>query len=345
MRKLLVAAVLAAGVIASLFVARPVAAAASGEFSLQVYPSPLVTTVKPGQTTTIDLNIRNNGREAEALKIIPRAFKINNNSEQLELADNQVPDIAKWITFGAGNFTVQPGQIYAQKVTLAVPEETGFSYAFALVISRTAEPPKITGRTINAQLAVFSLINVDRPGAVRSLEVTKFATSKSTYEYLPAEFEIAFKNTGNTIVQPNGTVFIQRGNTDITPIDTLKVNEGGGYILPGSTRTFTAKWDNGFQVMTPKLQTDGTTKTELNWNWNKLGDVRIGQYTAKLIAIYDDGYRDVPLERETTFWVIPWLMILVIFAIFLLIAAGVFSLVRGALRMGKKMGRKTSRRF
>lgn len=345
MRKLLFAAVVVAGMIASVATVRPVHAAATGAFSLQVSPSPLVTLVKPGQTTVVEMKVRNNGPEAEDLKIAPRAFNIDGNSEHLELVEDQVPDIAKWISFSAAQFTVQPGQTYTQKVTFKVPAEAGFSYALALVITRANQQPNAPGRNINAQLAVFSLINVDRPGAVRALEVTKFAPKQGTYEYLPAEFEIEFKNTGNTIVQPSGTVFIQRGSKDATPIDTLKVNEGGGYILPGTSRTFTAKWENGFQVITQKPQVDGTTKPELTWNWNKLGDLRIGSYTAKLIAIYDDGQRDVPLEREVNFWVIPWLMILGILGIVALIGAGIFSLVRGTLRMGQKFGGHKPRRF
>jgi hypothetical protein len=227
-----------------------------------------------------------------------------------------------------------------------VPKEAGFSYAFALVIERVKEQQGIPGqRSLNASVAIFSLINVDRPGAVRSLEVTSFRTSYGTYEYLPAEFTVELKNTGNTIVQPSGNIFVKQSPGDATPLATLLVNDAGGYILPGTTRSFTAAWDNGFQVVTKKPQTDGSTKEELTWNWNKLGDIRIGKYSAKLVAVYDDGHRDVPLEAELSFWVIPWKMLLIVLAALLLVAAGVWSLVRGVFKVSRKIGgpRKKSR--
>jgi hypothetical protein len=333
-----------AAVFAGLFTsARPASAAATGEFHIQVSPSPLVTLVKPGTSTTIDLNVRNNAGETEELKIVPRAFTLDDKSEQLELADDELPDLASWITFGSSTFTVQPGKTFTQHIKLTVPKETGFSYAFAFVISRVNQPVQTTGRTIKASVAVFTLINVDRPGAVRALQVTRFVSKKGLYEYLPAMFEIDFKNTGNTIVQPSGNLFIQRDSTDPAPLATLSINKAGGYILPGATRTITVKWENGFQVLTPKPQPDGTTKDELTWNWNQLADIRLGKYTAKLVAIYDDGFRDVPLQGELTFWVVPWLMLLIVLAVLLLLFAGIWSMARSLFKASRKIGKKKIR--
>lgn len=318
------------------FMARP-AHAADGEFSLQVYPSPLVATVKPAQATTLELKIRNAGTAPEDLTIAPRAFKIDSKTQQLQISTDQVPDIASWITFSSARFTVQPGQTFTQNITLKIPANAGFSYAFSFVIKRTNQQIATSGRSLEPTVAVFALINIDRPGAVRSLEVTRFAATKGTYDYLPASFDIDFKNTGNTIVQPSGNVFIQRGQDDANPIATLTVNQNGGYILPGTTRTLNVTWDDGFQVITKKPQADGTQKEELTWNWNKLASIRFGKYTAKLVAVYDDGHRDVPLQAETTFWVFPWQMLLGILAILALVGAGIWSLVRGVVRGARKM--------
>lgn len=317
--------------------ARP-AHAADGEFSLQVYPSPLVTTIKPGQQTTVELKIRNTGAAAEDLVIAPRAFKVDSKTQQLELSENQTPDIASWITFSAPRFTVQPGQTATETIKFNVPSNAGYSYAFALVVSRANNQVLPSGRSLQARVAVFALINVDKPGAVRSLEVTRFAATKSNYDFLPATLEIDFKNTGNTIVQPSGNVFIQRSASDVTPLATLDVNQGGGYILPGATRTITVTWDDGFQVITKKPQADGSQKEELTWNWNKLSAMRIGKYTAKLVAIYDDGHRDVPLQAETTFWVFPWQMMLAGLAIVALLGAGIWSIVSNIVRTSRKIG-------
>jgi hypothetical protein len=325
---------------------RPVLAANTGDFSLQVYPSPLSTEVKPGEKSTVELHVRNNAAETENLKITPRAFRTDSASKQLRIVEDQVPDVAKWVTFSAPIFTVASAQTFTESITFTVPKDAGFSYAFALVIERVKEQQGVPGqRSLNASVAIFSLINIDRPGAVRSLEVVSFRASNSTYEYLPAEFSVELKNTGNSIVQPSGNIFVKRNLRDTAPVATLQVNEAGGYMLPGTTRTFTATWDEGFQVVTKKLQADGSTKEELAWNWNKLGDTRIGRYAAKLVAVYDDGHRDVPLEADLSFWVIPWKMLLLALALVLLVVVGVWSLMRGVFKITRTMGGGRRKRF
>jgi hypothetical protein len=155
-------------------------------------------------------------------------------------------------------------------------------------------------------LAVFSLINIDRPGAKSSLQVVQFTSSKRLYEYLPATLSIRFHNDGNTIVQPYGNLFIQRGATSKKPLAALVVNENKGYILPGTARTVTASWNDGFATYQTTAQADGSSKRHLNIDWSKLSHFRIGRYTAKLVAVYSDGQHDVPIEGSVTFWVVPW---------------------------------------
>lgn len=316
----------------------PVAAQSTGPFSIQVTPSPLAATLKPGETTNLDLKIRNASSATEELRIDARTFRVDQNSQQLRIHEDQQPEIASWIKFSPQVFTVPSSQTVTVKIAIAVPKEAGFSYAFAMVITRAnATPQQLGGQSIKASVAVFALLNVDRPGAVRALEISKFAANKQSYEYLPAEFDIEFKNTGNTIVQPAGTLFIQRGSNDPKPVDTLEVNDAGSYILPGATRTLKMTWDNGFLVNQPRTDDAGNTTHELTWNWNKFGDMRFGQYTAKLIAIYNDGARDVPLTAETTFWVFPWLIVLAVLAVVGLIGFGLWSIISKIIGLGKRI--------
>jgi len=313
----------------STFILPRTAAAASGEFSLQVSPSPLVLTVKPGQTSVNELKIRNAGSQAEKLTIAPRSFTIDNASGQVKFDDDKIPpEIGNWISFGEKNFTVQPGETYSQKVTIAVPQAAGFSYSFGLVITRQDAPPSVNGgQSIKPTVAIFALINVDKPGATKTLALEDFTTDKQIYEYLPTTINIKLKNTGNTIVQPTGNVFIQRGENDTKPIDTLSVNPTEGYILPGSIRTLSVNWDDGFQVLHNTTDDSGKTSQSLAWNWNNLGNIRMGYYTAKLVAIYNDGQRDVPIVSEVGFWVIPWKLLLGALLVVGLIGFGVWSLL------------------
>ena len=317
-------------------------AAASGEFSLQVSPSPLVITIKPGQTSVNELKIRNAGSQAEKLTIAPRSFTIDNSSGQVKFDDTKTPpEIGDWVTFGAKNFTVQPGETFTEKVSIAVPQGAGFSYSFGLVITRQDAPPNVGGgQSIRASVAIFALISIDKPGATRTLALEDLSTDKQVYEYLPTTINLRFKNTGNTIVQPTGNIFIQRGENDTKPIDTLAVNPNEGYILPGSVRTFSTSWEDGFQVLHTATDDSGKSSQSLAWNWNNIANIRIGYYTVKLVAIYNDGQRDIPVVSEVGFWVIPWKLLLGTLVVLGLVGFGIWSLLSKIFGVSKKRGKR-----
>ncbi len=314
------------------------------DFSLQVTPSPLVTTLKPGTTTTLEMRIRNAGTGTENLKIEPRTFAVDKQTGEVNLDDTKSPDIAPWISYSAPRFTIKPGEWFTQKVTIALPKDTGFSYSLALVISRVNNPsPEQGSRLIKGSLAVFTLINVDRPGAVRKLEVEDLSMSAGVYEYLPATVDINFQNVGNTIVQPYGNVFIQQGSGDQTPIATLPVNDKGGYILPDNERLLSTDWTNGFPTYKITKNADGTEKKTEIWDWSQLSNFRIGLYTAKLIAVYNDGQRDVPIEREVTFWVFPWKIVLAALVVVVILGFGLWTIVRKIWRLVRRDKKKTEK--
>jgi hypothetical protein len=343
LRRVFIACIIFATVLGanSLFPAN--ANAAEGEFYLQVSPSPLVTTLKPGQQSTLDLKVRNAGTETEKLTITPRSFKVNNDGK-VEFNDTQAPEVAEWINFREKDFSVEPGQWFDQQVTIDVPKDAGFSYSFALLITRQkAETPNVDkGQELKGQVAVFALLNIDRPGAVRELQLESLKTEAGIYEYLPSKLDLRLKNTGNTIVRPSGNVFIQRGSQDTEPIDTLAVNQAGGYILPGTVRSLAVDWDNGFPVVKKDTQ-QSPTREYVDWDWSNLSNIRFGHYTAKAVVIYNDGQRDIPLMAEVGFWVIPWKLLLGVLVILALLAFGVWSVVRQIMRLSRRGSKRSVR--
>lgn len=292
------------------------AAAASDQgFALQVSPSPLVATVRPGESKTLELKLRNTAPRSDTYTIEARGFRFDNTTGTVTLDDRLAPDIARWLTLPAAGFTIQPGQWLTQKITIAVPPEAGFSYHFALVISRSGDTPRApAGSQLKGSVAVFTLINVDKPGATRSLQIVSITTDRPVYEYLPATVSVRLKNTGNSIVQPYGTLYIQRSLHDTSPLATMPLNDANTYLLPGSERTLTLTWDDGFPVYRTASNA-GTSRTSLEWNIDRIRAVRLGEYTAKVVAAYNDGRRDVPLDAAVTFWVVPWKTGLIVLAV------------------------------
>ena len=303
------------------------------DFNLQVTPSPLVTTVKPGVKTTVELKIRNGSSGTENLKIEPRSFSLSNDSTKVNLQDTAPADVGSWISFSAPKFSIQSGEWFSEQITFNVPKDAGFSYSFALVISRQTDPkPTTGGRLIKGSLAVFTLMNVDRPGATSNLEVKSFSVTKHMYEYLPATFSVRVRNNGNTIAQPYGNIFVQRTNTSHTPLASLPVNENRSYILPGTERVITASWNDGFPAYQTTANPDGSTSQKLVWNWGNLSKLRIGRYTAHLVAVYNQAGRDVPIDGTVTFWVIPWKILLVLLVVVLLLLFALYIIVRSTIR-------------
>jgi hypothetical protein len=201
------------------------------------------------------------------------------------------------------------------------------------------------------------LLDAKVANAKRSLQLNSFTSEHRLYEFVPAKFKISFKNTGNVHIVPTGNIFITKGKT---PVATLSINAEMGNVLPQSNRIYDSSWGDGYphneaivEGGKTKLDANNQQVSHLVWS-NGESDVtntnakpldltphlRMGKYTAHLFAIYDNGTRDVPIESEISFWVIPWRFLLALLAVALLIGFGIFGLVRGTWSGARKLGRK-----
>lgn len=297
----------------------------TGDFSIEVSPSPLTLTVEPGKEATTELKIRNASLTPETLKIEARSFTISKIDGSIKLSDSTPKDLASWVSYAKPTFTIQPGEWFSQTITVNLPDAAGFSYPFAVVISRAndASTSGDSTRLIKGSVAVFALVNISKPGATRELAIESLTASQPIYEYLPAEINIKLKNTGNSIVQPYGNVYIQRNIKTTTPLAVLPLNSANNYILPGTSKEIAIKWDDGY----PVYKQSGDKQT-LEWDADSTSHFRLGKYTARVVAVYNDGTRDIPITGEVSFWVIPWRIILLSLVIVGVLGIGIWSIVR-----------------
>lgn len=311
-------------------------------FSLEVTPSPIVETVKPAERKTIELRIRNAGNGIEKLRMELRDFETSSQGE-VSLNDSAPRDLEKWVTFSNPQFEIKSGEWFTQTVILDVPNEAAFSYGFAILISRVEKATPAPGQAnLQGSVAVFTLINVDRLGAKRSFSVESFQTSRRLYEYLPASFSYTIKNTGNAIVRPEGNIFIQRTSSS-QPISVLKLNEANSYIIPETSRTFRNQWSSGFPVFQEKKSADNAqAQMVLHWDLSQAQEFRFGHYVAKMVAIYNDGQRDVPIEAEVGFWVIPWKIMALGLVVVAILVIGLVAIIKKAVKIGRHAHRNHS---
>ena len=321
----------------AVFAATPTAPLPSNGLSLQVSPSPLVVTVKPGEQKTVEIKVYNAGLTSEKLKIALQAFKADRSNSKVTLEPNSPVEVASWVSFANPNFSVKPGERFTEKMLINTPASAGFNYNFALIISRQVPAKAAVGQSaIQGTVAIFSLLDIDRPGANRKLAIANIKSDRSIYEYLPATFTVHLRNDGNTLLLPDGNGYIQRQSASKKPIAVLALNPGGLYLLPGVERDYQVSWTDGLPAYVTTVEAaNAAPQQHLTWNWRN-SHFRIGRYVARFVIVYDDGHRDVPVEGETSFWVIPWKLLLGLLVAFLILVIGLGAIGRFVYRAFKR---------
>lgn len=312
---------------------------------LSLSPTFLSLVTDPGETATSQFKVTNNNAFREYLRINIAKFTASSDGGSPVIADIEEGDeFSEWISFSEKEFTVDPGEAKTIRVTLMPPADAALGYYYALVVSRINPAQASEGQQtiIAGSPALSLLLNVRSPNAKRELQVVDFKTEKLFYEYLPSVFEVKVKNTGNVHVVPIGDIFIDSaGKKDIA---VLQANSGKGNILPQTTRTFTASWNDGFAVIVPKLTEDGEVELDdtgnpkytTDYDFTKADKFRIGKYTANLLLVYDNGDRDVPIEATVSFWVIPWKILLIAAVILIFTLLGIKNVLVSNYRRIKK---------
>jgi hypothetical protein len=306
-------------------------------FNVITSPLPIKITTAPGKTVTTQLRIKNEGNNSEGIKVGLMKFGASGSQGVPDLfALTKADTYASWVTFSPSQFTAQPNVWYNIQMTIKVPVTASLGYYLAVTYSRTSQPGQPDATNLNGSAATLVLLNVQTPNEQRSSSLVDFSTDHKLYEYLPATFNITMKNTGNVYLAPTGNIFVLKGPK---AVDTLDFNDAGGSILPGSNRVYHVTWSDGFPYYKERLVngapvTDSHGKPEetLDWDFTQLSKFRFGQYSARLLAVYNNGTNDVPIESTLTFWVVPWKLLIVTIVVIATIGFGVYSLIRSIVR-------------
>ena len=305
-------------------------------FNIQVSPSPLVVSLNPGERRTAIITVRNLSSHTETLTPQLNGFTIGADSEKIDLKSDVPLGLSKWISFTQKTLTIPAGDSQPLQVVYDTPRNVGFSYALAITLNQADKKTEASGATLKGSVAIFNLININRSDAKRELKIIDFKSDRGNYEYLPANFTLSVKNNGNVIDQPSGNIFVQRSFDDEEPITIIPVNQANAYILPDTTRKLSSEWQDGFPYYATST-TDGKTATKLTWNWSDLSSLRIGKYVAKVVLVYNDGQRDIPLTASTTFWIIPWKLIIVGLVVGALVVSGLVAWTKLVMKGTKKV--------
>lgn len=293
--------------------------------NLTLSPSVLLIETDPGFTSHHPIKIRNNGGLPEAIDVLIKKVEIN-NQDSLTFTDFDSQDpILPWIILDQNQLYLPPDSWVEIDLAFSPPADAKLGYYFALLFKRHQEIPAQAGETqVVGAPALISLVNINSDQAIPQLTLVDFKTTKKWYDYLPVQFELTIKNTGNIHLKPFGNIFIDHDYHQDLAI--LNLNPVTGYILPGMTRTFTTSWNDGFPLRV--YNPDNPHQSTIQWNLDKITSFRLGKYAATALTAYDDGQRDIPLEMTLEFWVIPWQIILVAALVIVLVTIGFYAIFK-----------------
>lgn len=317
--------------------------AQSDSMKLTLSPIFITLTADPGSSSSGQISVRNDGTETENLNVGVKKFTASTDGESPLIIDpGKEDEFISWIRFNRTSLRIPPGRSQTVSFTITPPKEASLGYYYLVAFSRVSlQGAEKNSVSLSGVPAVPVLLEVRSPNAQRELSITKFKTSQWMYEYLPTTFELTIENKGNVHVSPVGDIFIDQGRKKT--IASMPINPGRGNVLPGTKRTFFVVWEDGFPLKQKTTKNgalmrnkDGSFVTKAVWDFSNVDAFRIGRYTAHVIVLYDNGQRDVPIESQTTFWVLPWKIMLGGLALLVLVGLGVRSLIVSITRLWRR---------
>lgn len=296
----------------------PVASAANQDAgqALEIAPPLVNLSANPGETVKTQISLRDVANNPLIVRGEVNDFTASGedgNPKVLLEEDEESPYSMKSWFAPLDELTLRSKQVENLTVTINVPGNAAPGGYFS-VIRFTATPPDLDGQGVALSASLGALIFMRVKGdATEKMSVEEFTASKNGkagnfFEATPLTFIARIKNEGTVHEQPVGQATIKDmfGNV----VAAINFNLEGRNVLPGSIRRFESELDKSV-----------------------IGDKMLfGLYTAELKVTYGTDKQSV--TTSTSFWVIPWTLILAVIAV---IVGGFFALRYGIRRYNERI--------
>ncbi|MEI7604116.1 MAG: hypothetical protein WCJ19_03790 [bacterium] len=208
--------------------------------------------------------------------------------------------LSSWITVDKQKFAVAKGETVELNYTIQVPVDAEYGGKYATIAfernKQSDDPESQVAIQIRLQFPI--LLNVEG-NKQEKLDVIDFKTDKSFYEDANVAFSTVVKNSGNVHVAPFGDIKVE-----------------GGWFGAGQTIEFNPGYKEDYGYILP----DKNVTRKFNTEW-KTGDIKFGPYKATLIMQYGTDNAITTVTANTSFWIVPWKLILTILGVLVLIVA------------------------
>jgi Bacterial protein of unknown function (DUF916) len=298
--------------------------------ALKVSPVRLDLTMSPGTTQTFSVHIQNLTGAPAVLHPAINDFVASGDESgrpNVILNENEfAPSHSlKRLVTPLKDFTVQPGETREVKVTVAAPKNVAAGGYFGAV--RFAPANAEGDKNVNLAASVGTLVLLKMSGDIKEeLTIASFDARKKAAEgqantassfftsKKDVQAVVRFKNSGNVQVEPFGAVRLKRFGKVVATYEINKQDVRGN-VLPDSVRKF--------EVPLDKLGSFGKYTLEGNFGYGETGQL---------------------LSAQTTFYVVPLLLILIGLGVVALLVVLIVVLPRMIRSYNRRIIRRANRR-
>ncbi|MFA5894383.1 MAG: hypothetical protein WC851_01230 [Candidatus Shapirobacteria bacterium] len=266
---------------------------------LSAIPPRLEVTLKPGETVTKELKIRNESKTERVITTTSKDFIVTDSEgtplqlENLDESSNRWA-ASSWIHLSPTSFRLKPGETRSIMMTIIAPDDALSGGHYSMILHSPKNESVLTETGSFIETNVGTLIYITVPGDIKEdARVTEFSAPGFS-EFGPINFKTIVANLSDIHVTPAGSIAIKNwlgGKTADLPLNLTN-------IFPNTARGF---------------------ENTLNRKW------LFGRYTATLNAGY--GTTGQAISATLFFWVIPWRLIALVITA-LILAYVIYTLVR-----------------
>lgn len=264
----------------------PQFAKAQSSLGLSAIPPRLEITIKPGETITKTIKVRN---ESKLEKIISTNIKdfivVDDSGTPVQIDSKDISNrwsASTWIQVSSNKLKLKPGETQNISVTIIVPEDAlpGGHYAMILHSPNNDTLLSETGAII--QTNVGTLVYITISGDINESAKIKNFTAPKFSEYGPISFKAVITNLSDIHISPMANIMV----TNFLGLKTANISLDDINIFPYTSR-------------------------EYNTSLNK--QILFGKFKAQLSAAY--GSAGQIATSTIFFWVIPYKLIITLVAI------------------------------
>ncbi|MBD3311223.1 MAG: hypothetical protein GF349_01845 [Candidatus Magasanikbacteria bacterium] len=252
-------------------------------FALSIFPLRQTVVINPGESSQVELLVKN--EKDETVEILPEvdAFTIDGQSGAAIFG---VDDVAvSWINLSNESLVLEPG------------EDSGF--VFSVQVPANAEPGThylgLFAKTIPSEgqigvgSRVGSLLFLHVAGTIKEQLIRQdFSSDERIYFSKPVELKLKLENVGTTHVVPEGRIIVKNLFGDV--VDDMAINPNKRKVVPHTS------WHGEYTIESLDLKDLGPNKIQLVLNYGMTNQV---------------------ITESISFWYLPTWVILSILGVFL----------------------------